>query len=95
MTLKIKPFRLLHCRRLISQDRVFPDNALEQGMSKRLKLVYTLIKHFENRWRHEYITELRLNQRVNDKVRSKLIRVGDVVLVEEDKLLRNRWKIGE
>ena len=52
------------------------------------------MNHIRNRWNHEYLTELREHHRCNQPEPTKQVRVGDVVLIEEKKLLRVRWKLG-
>ena len=50
--------------------------------------------HFRSRWCHEYLTELREHHRGNNVIPKKQVKVGDVVLVEDKKVPRVRWKLG-
>ena len=60
-----------------------------------MKYLNTLLTHYENRWKKEYLTELREHQKKNDRVPSKQIQVGDVVLISDDTLRRTRWRLGK
>ena len=64
-------------------------------MRNRVKYLRTLIGHFQKRWTHEYLTELREFQKCGNKLPAKQLEVGDVLLRSEDKIPRNRWKVGK
>ena len=55
----------------------------------------TLIDHYEKRWRKEYLTELREYQKNNNRLPAKQIKIGDIVLIEEEGLPRCRWRMGK
>ena len=63
-------------------------------LSKRLLHLERLIEHFYKRWKFEYLTELREYQSCNNAAPTKSIQVGDVVLIEDKKLPRSRWRLG-
>ena len=50
-----------------------------------------ILKHFETRWKREYLTALREKHRVNDK-NYKEIKTGDVVLIHDD-TARVNWRM--
>ena len=52
-----------------------------------------MIEHFWERWRREYITELREVQRVHRG--GEQIQEGDIVLVFEEKVPRHNWRIAK
>ena len=53
------------------------------------------INRFWNRWRKEYLVNLREYQKTQIKDDNRqVISVGDVVLIEEDKVPRFCWRIG-
>ena len=60
-----------------------------------MKYLRSLIDHFERRWKHEYLTELREYQRNHDKLPAKQLKPGDIVLISDDTLPRNRWRMGK
>ena len=49
----------------------------------------------KKRWKREYLTELREFQRNHDKLPAKQLKIGDVVLINDEKLPRNRWRLGK
>ena len=59
---------------------------------KRWKAVQYMANQFWERWRKEYMVLLQTRQKWHEKKRS--FQVGDIVLVKEDKIPRNQWKIG-
>ena len=59
------------------------------------KKLHNIINHFWDRWRKEYLVNLRECQKVQMKDDNKqVISVGDVVLVEENKVPRFCWSMG-
>ena len=65
----------------------------EEGI-KRMRLLNTVIEHFWKRWSKEYLVDLRENHKVKTKQRIFTIEAGDVVLVHEENVKRNKWKLG-
>ena len=53
-----------------------------------------MLSHFWNRWRKEYVTSLRENQRLTKQRHSTNIEKNDVVIIYEDKQPRHLWKLG-
>ena len=55
----------------------------------------TVIGHFWNRWRSEYLTSLREHQSsCNTEKVARTPELNDIVLVKEDKLPRHQWRLG-
>ena len=91
------PFSLCIGQRLLSpipktQDSISSTTATE--LSKRQKHLDLVLKHFWNRWRREYLSELREHHRGKKISQSRVIRKGDVVCVHENNVPRQRWKLG-
>ena len=63
-------------------------------MKKRLDYLQTLVENYKKRWLREYLTELREYQRLNNKSPAKVVKVGDIVLIQDD-LPRTRWRMGK
>ena len=62
---------------------------------RRKRLLDTMLNHFWQRWRKEYLTSLRQYQRqTNINKGSQQVRVGDVVLIFAEKQPRHLWEIG-
>ncbi|XP_057302744.1 uncharacterized protein LOC130636910 [Hydractinia symbiolongicarpus] len=53
-----------------------------------------IINHYWNRWKCEYLTELREYHRVGKSRGETSIRINDVILIEEAKQPRQNWKMG-
>ena len=62
-------------------------------LSKRFLFLRKKLLHFWNRWKSEYLTDLREHHCLKDKA-NNFISEGDVVLVQDDQLNRGQWKIG-
>ena len=58
---------------------------------KRWRKVQFLANEFWRRWRSEYLQQLQLRQKWTKERRE--IRVGDIVVLKEDDLVRNHWRI--
>ena len=90
----ITPNHLLFGRKL----KTFTDNQNEQNTNhdckKRGEYLNTLVEHYWQRWRDEYVKELREHQRHKNLGGTNLIRNGDVVLIHDPNLSRGLWKTG-
>ena len=94
----LTPSHLFMGRRLISHEgrllmEIYDESS--ETLNNRQKYLKTLLQHYENRWKKEYLTELREFQKLNNRVPEKQIKVGDVVLIEEEGLPRSRWRLGK
>ena len=93
----LTPSHLMTGRRLISVRQKLPTDISEESrvtLTNRLKYLRSLIGHYEKRWKCEYLTELRESQRSNNKIPAKQVDIGDVVLISDDKIPRNQWRLG-
>ena len=52
------------------------------------------LRHFWNRWRKECLTNLHEFHKCRSGKKEKLVEVGDVVVVYEEKRKRGVWKMG-
>ena len=96
----LTPSHLIFGKRLMS----LPDNFyyaepedFNPGLSrlnanKRLRYLHTVLNHFWNRWRREYLTELRENHRRSKKESCDNVAIGDVII--HDDVQRGLWKLG-
>ncbi|XP_071150257.1 uncharacterized protein [Mytilus edulis] len=67
-------------------------NSGKQELHKHLNKQLSLMEHFWNRWKSEYITTLReFHCQTGNNLQT--IQVGDVVQVQDNKLPKNRWNI--
>ena len=94
----LTPSHLLMGRRMLSPRNSVPIRIYdesEQSLNNRVKYLSSLIAHYENRWRKEYLTELREFQKNRNIIPAKQAKVGDIVLIEEEGLPRCRWRMGK
>ncbi|XP_067380798.1 uncharacterized protein [Channa argus] len=59
---------------------------------KRWRRVQYLAEQFWSRWRKEYLVNLTLRQRWHSPRRN--VKIGDIVIVKEEGVPRNEWKLG-
>ena len=68
-------------------------------LTRRMKHLANVLNHFWNRWRSEYLSELRevysYTARRQSKSKHSLVSVGDVVVVHDEHLPRGLWKLGK
>jgi len=62
--------------------------------SRCQRYLHTVLKHFWNRWRKEYLTELQEHHRGKKTPQVRVIKKGDVVCVHEEFTPCQSWKIG-
>ena len=91
----LTPFHLLFGRRVKTMpDMVVEDE--EEGENKytrSFRYLSVRLAHFWNRWRREYLTDLREFHRNKVSESAKSMRVGDVVTVYEENKKRGDWKM--
>ena len=80
-------------RRLLSKPSK-PDNFNVENLTRRIKYLHTVIRHYWSRWKIEYLTELREYHRRGKEVDIR-INVGDIARVEDPALNQNYWKLGK
>jgi hypothetical protein len=64
------------------------------SLVKRFKYQQTLLNHFWNRWRKEYLLNLRSAYVSPQPGKVTLFKVNDVVLINDDRYPRNMWMMG-
>ena len=93
----LTPSHLIFGRRF----NTIPDEVLEaediystESYSARFKYLSTKLAHFWERWRREYLANLREFHRMKRARQSKeIVQIGDVVTVLEKGKKRNEWKL--
>ena len=101
----LTPSHLIFGRRLIS----LPDNLAygeddeeeycppgsKEVLTKRMRHLNTTLQRFWNRWRMEYLTELRqTHSYYNTPLGTRHISNGDIVIVHHDSKARGFWRLG-
>ena len=72
-------------------SEVEPDND-EGKLSKRFLYLTKLLTHFWNRWRREYMTDLREYHKLSD-CKTVPVKKGQIVLLQEENVKRGQWKV--
>ncbi|XP_054709007.1 uncharacterized protein LOC129218706 [Uloborus diversus] len=66
----------------------------KKTLTKLLRYRDQILNHFWKRWRTEYLLELRSANRIVPIDTPTKFKIGDVVIVHEDKVPKHMWKIG-
>ena len=77
-----------------SDQRLSPDIFVKENLylKNRWRQIQYLTNVFWRRWSREYLVRLQERQKWHKETRN--IKVGDVVLVADSNLVRNRWPMG-
>ena len=80
----------------MSEDIYVANDAEE--LTRRTTYLKTLLQRFWQRWKSDYLSELREHHRYTCKKScssSPAVQLGDVVCVKDDNMKRNMWKLGK
>ena len=76
-----------HC----TEEDLSPDN-----LNRRQQYLANLLRHWWNRWKHEYLVDLRETHNLSSSHRGKpCIKEGDIVTIHQDKMPRGFWRLGK
>ncbi|XP_070559938.1 uncharacterized protein [Ptychodera flava] len=100
----LTPSHLLHGRQLTGLPYDTPDieqledptyGVTKSALQKRSDLLAKLLSHFWQRWSREYLTSLRERDSLNTTkgTTENVINVGDIVLVEDNRVPRMKWNL--
>jgi len=95
----LSPSHLIHGRRLtplstgFSTYGSYDDYDAPLNLSKRFLYLTKTLSHFWNRWRREYLPDLRESHRMKT-ISSAEVKTGDVVVIQDDNVKRGMWKSG-
>lgn len=89
----LTPSHLIYGRRLPSLPDVRNDDEESgTGLLRRFRYLARLRIHFWNRWRKEYLTDLKEYHRGRKEIKNQ-VSIGDVVLVHEENVKGSKWKM--
>lgn len=93
----LTPSHLVYGRRLATlPDEVCDDEEeSENGYLKRYRHMAKKNLHFGNRWRREYLTNLKEYHKIGKRGSTVEVNVGNLMLVKKDNVKRNNWKMGK
>ena len=89
----LTPSHLVTGRRLLDKPIVSTESL--RTMARRERYLQTLLTHFKNRWRTEYLTGIREYQKLKVTEPKRAIQVGDIVHIHADKTPRQQWRMGK
>ena len=76
-----------HC----TEEDLSPDN-----LNRRQQYLAKLLRHWWNRWKHEYLVDLRETHNLSSSHRGEpCIKEGDIVTIHQDKMSRGFWRLGK
>ena len=94
----LTPSSLIYGRTIATaaSDKHYDVISTNQTLTRRERYHWTLLKHFTNQWRSEYLTSLletaRATSAGSDK---KVVDVGDLIILKSDQTLRTFWKVAK
>ena len=102
----LTPSHLLTGHRLISlpdpfisnEDPDYVTTSAPNVLSRRMQHLTAILDHFWQRWKREYLTELRESHRFAHKETAtnlKPVSIGDIVLIHDEDHPRIFWKMGK
>ena len=90
----LTPSHLMVGRRLMSMpDGEVGDDSDGEYCNKRFQYLTKKKQHFWNRWRREYLVDLREHHKGKQESCNRIVERGDVVIVQEDNVKRGSWKM--
>lgn len=90
--------RLLDLPERLSMESMTDEDysATQEALTKRVQFLHRIMQHFWDRWRKEYLVELRSahTRRVANYGNKEYVQEGDIVIIHDDNLKRNFWRLG-
>ena len=74
-------------------DEVYEIQSTNRFLTRRARLQRNVMQQFTNRWRKEYLLNLREQSVCNSKGKNNSISVEDIVIIKNDKTNCNFWKL--
>ena len=93
----LTPNKLLYGRNLEVKNTIADVNdevGDEVSPTKRGEHLNVILNHWWKRWQQDYLCELREYHRTKRQTSNVVPSVGDIVLIETEKLKRSDWRIG-
>ena len=95
----LTPSHLLSGRNLAAKpEDILPVERNMEQLTKRMEYFKNTMEMYWNRFRHEYLSQLREHHMYASKRKTKcenLLKVGDVVIIKEDNIVpRSSWRMG-
>ena len=97
----LTPSMLIYCRTIATSgnDNHFEIINTNETLTCRERYHRTLLKQFAkqfaNQWKSEYLTSVLEIARATSGAESRIVAVGDMVILESDQTLRSFWKVAK
>ena len=95
----LTPSHLIVGRRILSVPSKSSSDEVgqtEETLTRRAKFLQRILDHFWNRWRSEYLTQLREYHRYSKRANSlRKVQAGDIVCLHDNKIPRQLWRLGK
>ena len=94
----LSPSILVIGRRILDKQIVHYQSSIEntyKSLTKRARYLETLLSHFRNRFKTEYLPSLREHHKVNSTNKKSIVAAGDIVHLYKEKLPRQSWPMGK
>ena len=91
----LTPNHLLFGRKINLENISKSSSFNKEDLNKCSQHLHNLLEHFKNRWRTEYLTELRENQNCKVKDHEREIKEGYVVIIHDDKKSGALWSVAK
>ena len=84
---QLPDLNIKHC----TEEDLSPDN-----LNRRQQYLAKVLRHWWNRWKHEYLVDLRETHNLSCNHRGEpCIKEGDIVTIHQDKMPRGFWRLGK
>ena len=91
----LTPAHLIYGRRLVTSpsENHFDVISTNESLTRRARNQKYLLNQFVNRWRKDYLLNLREFRAVKLRDQSSCVKVGDIVILKDDNVRRVFWKL--
>jgi len=89
----LTPSHLIYGRRITSIPDEIVEDREEMSGKERYGYLSKKLAHFWNRWRREYLADLREFHRLKSASKDRTVEVGDVVTVHDECKKRGEWRM--
>ena len=91
----ITPSCLVIGKRILDQHGSDSLESNHISVTKRARYLETLLHHFQNRFKKEYLPSLREKQRSKLRKARRIVKIGDIVHIHKDKSPKHCWSMGK
>ena len=95
ITTSLSPSHLIYGRKItvLANSQTFEVISTYRTLTRRAKLQRHILSQFTNKWRRDYLLNLREHHQNKTRVKGPTIAVGDMIIVKDDKVKWSFWKL--